>query len=260
MLQRTLIGGVLAVAIALAARRTRSLAASGALAAALLGTLAAAAGSAWAILLVVYFVSSSLLSHWGRVEKERRTASVVEKGGERDAAQVFANGGVFGFAALLMIVMPDARWLALGMGSLAASAADTWATEIGTLFGGTPRSITTFRRMPVGQSGGVSAVGTVAAVGAAAFVTLIAQLLGVLPEIRFAVLIGGVTGAVVDSLLGATLQSRRWCPRCDRATEREIHDCGTETRIRGGLRWLNNDVVNFLSTAAGGLLAAWMVR
>src|SRR5579884_3019402 len=179
MLARTLIGLVLAVVIALAARRARSLSSGGAVCAAAVGALSAAAGWSWAILLIAYFVASTLLSRWGRREKERRTASVVAKGGERDAIQVMANGGVFAAAALGMIAHPDARWLALGVGSLAASAADTWATEVGTLVGGVPRSITSFRRVAPGTSGGVSSWGTVAAVLGAIFVALIARLLGV---------------------------------------------------------------------------------
>ena len=62
-----------------------------------------------------------------------RTASIVAKGGERDAMQVLANGAMFAGAAFAMVLRPDTRWIALGAGALAASAADTWATEIGTL-------------------------------------------------------------------------------------------------------------------------------
>ena len=50
--------------------------------------------------------------------------------------QVLANGGVFALAALLGAVL-GSPWPAAGsraaLGALAASAADTWATEIGTL-------------------------------------------------------------------------------------------------------------------------------
>src|SRR5690242_14236230 len=130
MVLRALIGALVALAIALVARRTRSLSVSGAVAATVLGTAAAAAGWMWAALLIVYFVSSTALSHLGGLEKELRTSSVVDKGGERDAAQVAANGGPFAIGALLSLLQPDTRWLALGVGSLAASAADTWATEI----------------------------------------------------------------------------------------------------------------------------------
>jgi uncharacterized membrane protein len=90
---------------------------------------------------------------------------------------------------------------------------------------------------------------------------------GVLPH-RFslgqddtiAVVIGGVFGAFIDSILGATIQSRRWCETCCSETERDVHSCGTATTQRRGFGWLDNDVVNFLATLSGGLLAALLAR
>src|SRR3954464_8873352 len=96
---RAAVGLLAAIAIALAARRAGSLANSGAFAAVLVGTAAVAAGWSWGALLVLYFVSSSALSHAGGAEKERRTSGVVAKGGARDAVQVIANGGVFALCA-----------------------------------------------------------------------------------------------------------------------------------------------------------------
>src|ERR1043166_4141362 len=156
MIQRFLIGFLAAIIIALVARRTRSLSPSGAVAAVLVGTAAVAAGWSWGALLIIYFASSTALSHFGRAEKERRTSAIVETGGERDAVQVLANGLVFAIAAIGAAVSPHTMWTALGGGALAASAADTWSTEIGTLYGRAPRSILTARRVDPGMSGGVS--------------------------------------------------------------------------------------------------------
>ncbi|MGH7623453.1 MAG: DUF92 domain-containing protein [Gemmatimonadaceae bacterium] len=254
MISRALLGAALAVAIAIVARRARSLSASGAVAAAVVGALAVAAGWDWGILLITYFASSSALSRHGRIDKERRTAAIVAKGGERDAVQVTANGLVFALAALAFLVHADARWLALGAGSLAASAADSWATEIGTLYGGSPRSILTWRAVPPGTSGGVSTIGSLAAVAGALFVALIAGLIG-WRSIATAAFAGGVAGTLTDSVLGARLQGRRWCSACQRETERTTHDCGASTTPRSGLAWLDNDMVNLLSNAVGGLVA-----
>jgi uncharacterized membrane protein len=74
------------------------------------------------------------------------------------------------------------------------------------------------------------------------------------------IVIGGIVGSLADSLLGATVQSRRRCPTCDRATERRIHDCGTATRPDGGWEWLDNDAVNFASCLAGALAGGWAGR
>ena len=60
---------------------------------------------------------------------------------------------------------------------------------------------------------------------------------------------------MVDSILGATLQAMYYCPICEKETERGIHNCGTRARPIRGVAWFNNDVVNFIATLFGGLLA-----
>ena len=90
---------------------------SGAGAALLIGTVAIAAGWAWGALLVIYFVSSSLLSRVGARVKSQRSGSIVEKMGARDATQVFANGAVFAIAAALQLLEPSVLWLAAGAGA-----------------------------------------------------------------------------------------------------------------------------------------------
>lgn len=263
MIARVCAGFAIAALIAVIARRTRSLSPSGAAAALIVGTIAVAAGWLWGLVLILYFASSTALSRLGRAEKERRTASIVAKGGERDAVQVLANGLVFTLAALGMLMSPSTVWLALGAGSLAASAADTWATEIGTLYGKNPRSILTLRPVRPGTSGGVSLPGIFASIAGAAFIGTVVILTPSEArgkDLLFPVLIGGITGALIDSLLGATIQLRHWCDTCSSETERRIHDCGTETKRLRGLGWLDNDMVNLLSNAAGGLLAALLVR
>ena len=147
---------------------------------------------------------------------------------------------------------------ALAAGALAASASDTWATEIGILAGGTPRSILGFQAVQPGMSGGVTIAGTVAAFAGAGFIALVVWLLGWPARISVGAFVGGLAGSTLDSLLGATVQSRRWCPTCDRATERTVHDCGTPTQLGRGLAWFDNDVVNVLCGVAGGLLALVM--
>jgi uncharacterized protein (TIGR00297 family) len=260
VIARAFAGLLLAALVSFVARKARSLTIDGAIAAAVIGTVAVTAGWNWGALLIIYFASSTVLSRSGRSLKEQRTASIVAKGGERDAVQVLANGATFAGAAIAMVVRPDVRWIALGAGSLAAAAADTWATEIGTLYGGEPRSILTWRRVATGTSGGITPIGTLAAVSGAMFVAILAKLFGSTPAVARHVALGGVIGAMLDSLLGATVQARRWCGHCGRETERMTHDCGSATRPRRGLAWLDNDLVNFLSNAAGGLLAALLSR
>lgn len=268
MAARAAVGLLVAAIIATLARRAQSLSRGGAVAATLLGAVSAAAGYAWAILLIAYFVASTIVSRIGAAEKDRRTGAIVAKGGRRDARQVLANGGVFGVAAIGMLLDPSFGWTALAAGSLCSSACDTWATEIGTRFGGVPRSILSGKPVPAGTSGGVTVIGSLGALAGSLFVAAVALAVGWTRLTALSAALGGIVGGTVDSLLGATLQVRRWCDACDSATERIQHDCGAITRVAGGVPGLDNDMVNLFSVIVGGAFAtavfaaarAWMLR
>lgn len=259
LLTRGAAGLVLACVVAGGAHRSGALNPSGAAAAIVLGTLATAAGWTWAYLLVAYFIVTSALSRAGAAAKAARTGDVVAKGGRRDWRQVLANGGVFGAACGVWLAVPEHHIAAIAAGSLAAAAADSWATEIGTLVPGVPRSILTLERVPPGTSGGVSLAGTAAMIAGAVFIGGIVRLLGFPDTVAAAAAAGGVGGALVDSVLGAAVQARRWCSACGMATEQAQHRCGTPTVAAGGVQWLDNDGVNFACALSGGLLAALLV-
>jgi uncharacterized protein (TIGR00297 family) len=250
-----MIGGA---AVGFVSHRARSLTAGGSIAAALIGMAAVAAGWSWALLLILYFVSSTLLSRLGRQKKHERTTGVLEKPGPRDAQQVMANGFVFFYAAwsaAFGIGSPHV-WMAIGAGSLAASAADTWATEIGTLVGHPPRSILNGRPLRVGQSGGVSVAGSLASIAGAAFVAAVVAIAGWPGSLVLPVVLGGLAGSVADSFMGATVQQHRWCDACEQGTEMFIHRCGAVTRHVGGLTFIENDAVNLAATAVGAAVGA----
>jgi uncharacterized protein (TIGR00297 family) len=247
------IGGIAAAAVALVALRVRALDRGGAFAAFAVGTATfGTLGLPGSYVLLAFFVSSVALS---RVGKARKRAALVDvdKTGARDALQVFANGGVAALCAIAAAFV-DARFAAAFAGAFAAAAADTWATEVGTLVKQPPRSILTLRPIATGLSGGVTFAGTAAEIAGAAFIALVA-LAVVAPAACAAVFAGGVAGAVTDSLLGASLQSLRWCPQCDRATERDPHVCGSTTKPRRGFGWFGNDAVNLSATIVGAGIA-----
>lgn len=259
MLARAALGGVLSTLVALAALRARMLSTSGGIAAAVLGAISIAAGWSWGALPLALFLSASALSRLGAREKAERLGSIVEKGSTRDASQVLANGGVYAAAALGYLVAPSPIWHAVGAGALAASAADTWATEVGTLIGGSPISIISGERVPAGTSGGVTLIGTAAAAGGALFIGALAALANW--SVPFTVVaLGGVAGAMADSLLGATVQERRWCELCAKATERLVHTCGTTTRHAGGVVGFDNDAVNAVCSGVGALVTLLLSR
>ena len=228
----------------------------GALIAAALGSVAAVAGLDWMLLLLGFFLTSVLLGRLGREEKQRRSASVIQKQGPRDAAQVLANGGIFGLGAAAAVGGTSSGAVAaVALGGLAAAMADTWGTEIGMLSRTAPRSVLTWGPLQPGMSGGVSLLGLVATAGGALLLGLAALLLGWTAPVAIAATLGGITGAMADSLLGATLQHRRRSARTGRLTERVTDLDGTPTVHAGGLRWLDNDGVNFAATLIGAGMA-----
>lgn len=258
---RIIVGLLAAGVIALVSHRVRALSLSGAIAAMLMGTAAVAAGWSWAILLIAYFATSTVLSRAGRRRKTARTAGVVAKPGARDVWQVMSNGLPFTVAALLAVAgfEPVQMLIAAGAGSLAASAADTWATEIGTWVGQPPRSIITGRKLGVGESGGISAVGTAASIAGAGFIAAVAVALWRTP-LFLSLTAAGIAGSLADSLAGALLQRRSWCDACDVATEMRIHTCGAPTRHTGGVFFVENDLVNLGATIVGALTAILLIQ
>jgi len=256
---RALAGALVAGLAAVLARRTGGLTLGGEWAAFVTGTLVAAAGWQWVALLLAYYAASTLLTRFGRARKIGLTESVLPTAHERNALQVIANGGLFAVAVLAGELLGDLRLQLAGLGAFAAAAADTWATEAGILWGGAPRSIVSGRVLPVGVSGGVTVIGTAAAFIAAGLFAIAGDF--ILPQgisdvpVTDAILLAGIAGATLDSLVGATLQSKRWCEQCRTWTERRVHTCQYRTRHARGIRWMTNDAVNFLATVAGAAVA-----
>jgi uncharacterized protein (TIGR00297 family) len=194
---------------------------------------------------LVLFLLSFVATRLGREKKER--LGTAEKRQGRNASQVAANLGVAALVCceLTQAGLRNADWLsrlagppgfllAIGLAALAEAAADTVSSEVGQVFGGQPRMMTTLRKVEPGTDGAISMIGTLAGVAAAAIVALAGTLALACNWTFFAVsCAGGVFGLFFDSLLGTTLERRGW---------------------------LNNDMVNFLSTASAtafalGLLA-----
>lgn len=264
MLLDLVIAFFLALAIVVLFTWRGSLSRSGAAGALVVGTLIFGLGGwVWGILLALFFITSSLLSHFKEDEK-KAAAEKFDKGHRRDIGQVMANGALGSVIAILSALAPSDLWFPIFIGIMGTVTADTWATELGTLARRPPRLITTGRPVEVGTSGGVSPLGTLVSLAGGAIIGLAAALLSQETQPGAAVLagaIGGLVGSLFDSLLGATVQQIYYCDVCQKDTERKIHKCGTETRPLRGWSWLNNDLVNLLASFVGGLTAAaiWFI-
>jgi uncharacterized protein (TIGR00297 family) len=258
------LGFVLSIVIGGIAFARRSLSESGWLGAILVGTLTFGFGGwPWGLTLIVFFVSSSILSHYKESIKERRAAEKFAKGGRRDFFQTIANGGLGALCAVAYALgnQPPAL-LAAFVGLMATVTADTWATELGVLSPRQPRLITTRQPVPPGTSGGVTLMGTTAAAAGGLLIGITMFLFSwlALPSAPLpwwmivAGLLGGLGGALFDSLLGATVQAIYVYPD-GRETERRIARDGTPNRFLRGWRWMDNDLVNLISSIGGAVIA-----
>ncbi|NUN11935.1 DUF92 domain-containing protein, partial [Candidatus Micrarchaeota archaeon] len=221
-----LVGLIVALAIAIYAFKRHELSEGGTMAALFVGlTIFVLGGWSWFLILIVFFVTSSLFTKYKK-EKKKAVNEVFEKGGTRDFWQVFANGFLPVLFASLYFLNPERAEFFVGfVAAIATVTADTWATEIGVFFKN-PRSLFTFKKVPAGTSGAVSWQGLLVAFGGALLIGLVAvlfngfnnSLLDDLPGFiasqfvggkKFILFIGiaGFIGALADSLIGATIQA-----------------------------------------------------
>lgn len=267
------IGFFLAAIIGLAGWKLQALTRSGTLGATFIGGLVFGfGGPTWALILIAFFVGSSLISRIGS-RRKARAAATFEKAGPRDFAQTMANGGIAALMALIVGFVGHHASLypyctLAYLGALAAATADTWATELGMLSRQRPRLITSGQPVQTGISGGVTLLGLLGSMGGglflgiSAFVFIQAASLATTGQwflsdsfLLIILPIAGLIGSLTDSVLGATLQRLYYCEQCQTPTEQAIHSCGHSARLLHGVSWMNNDSINFLATCAGAIIA-----
>ncbi len=214
-------------------------------------------GWTWALPIVVFFISSSLLSFFKSGYK-KRFKEQFSKTSRRDGHQVFANGGVALLVAFIYYLYPQPNLYFIYLAALAAANADTWGTELGVLSPGRPRLISTMEKVEKGRSGAVSLIGFLAsflgslAVVAAGYLLLPLQNLSLF---YLAALISGFFSSLADSIIGASLQAQF---RNKNGLLTEKDEQGSLALV-SGWRWMNNDWVNFLSISLASLFCGLLI-
>jgi len=141
---------------------------------------------------------------------------------------VFAYSGRYGHILFMRLL-----WLPM-LAALTEATADTVSSEIGQAFGGRPFMLTTLRRVPPGNDGAITLVGTLAGIAGAAIIAAVgAPAMGMSARECLVAFVAGVLGLFFDSLLGATMERRGW---------------------------LGNDLVNFSSTAFAAVVSLAAIR
>jgi len=260
-LEQFLVGFALALIFAAVSYSFRFLSSSGSVGTFILATIIFGLGGwQWTVPILAFFILSSVLSKFG---KRRKAAFqlMFEKTDTRDAGQVAANGGVAGIIMLCWYFFPENNmWYFVYLASLAAVTADTWGTELGLLAKNSPRSIITLKKVETGTSGAVSFAGIAGGALGAFFIAVSGSFwmtgVAVLPMFIM-IIASGVSGSLVDSLLGATVQAKYRCGVCGKVTERPIH-CQSPASLIGGVRWMDNDLVNWVCAVGGSLIFVFL--
>jgi uncharacterized protein (TIGR00297 family) len=175
----------------------------------------------WLILLLIFLVTAFVATRY-KYSLKSELGAAEAKGGTRGFASVLANGWVPMVVALLSFGNP---WIStfpkdiaavLYLTAISAAASDTIASELGVLSSRT-YMITTGKPCKPGTNGGVSALGTGAALGAAVYTSAVGwavlllfsgQLAGFPLWFILLPVAMGFLGCQMDSVLGATLENR----------------------------------------------------
>jgi len=184
------------------------------------------------VVVVFYFIVGSVLTFIGMAEKEAEGIA-EERSGVRGAGNVWSSALTATICAIATLFCASAITEVLILAYVASfctKLSDTTASEVGKAYGKRTFLITTLKPVPRGTEGAVSLEGTVAGAIASIVLALIAWGIGMISWLGIIwCAIAAFIATTVESLIGATLESR--------------------------FTWLTNDLVNFINTAIGAIVA-----
>lgn len=189
----------------------------------------------WAV--VLYLALGSLVTRIGFRRKQEQGLAEA-RGGRRGPENVWGSAAT-GAALAVLCVLPASPVPLLKIGfaaSFSAKLADTFGSEIGKRWGRHTVLITSLRPVAPGTEGAVSLEGTAASLVGSALMALVMLQLGLLrdPAAWLLVTLVGLLATLVESLIGAALQSR-W-------------------------HWLSNELVNAVQTLLAAVAAMLLAQ
>jgi uncharacterized protein (TIGR00297 family) len=192
----------------------------------------------WQGYLVVtfYFLVGSAVTRIGMEQKE--AVGIAEKrSGARGPENVWGSALTGALCALgtLFVAPPYRSLLLLGyVASFSTKLSDTCGSEVGKAYGKRTFLITTLQPVARGTEGAVSLEGTLAGVVGSIAIALVGWGVGLisLTDVFFCA-IAAFLATNIESVLGATVQSK--------------------------FDWLTNEVVNFINTLIGAVVAVLLV-
>jgi uncharacterized protein (TIGR00297 family) len=255
------------IALSIAIHVSHSLTVSGLLASIAIGVIILFLGD-WGcfIIMLMFLVLGVVFTKYRHREKAPGTLA-QEKGGVRTWVNVLANGVPATIPIVIEAFYGMEAFPVFFLAAVCSAAADTLSTEIGLLSRSKPRLITDLRRkVERGLSGGVTPLGTAAGLMGSASISLaaLATCLTGVPSVLLKVndfyrlalagSVGGFTGMLVDSLLGATVQGI-YVSKANGMLYEDPRKCNGECVLIKGFKHFGNNTVNFLSCLLAGLLS-----
>ena len=297
---RWLVAITLSLVISVRGMRRNSLDFSGGMLSIVIGLLLTITNAAFFSSMIAFYLSSSALTKWKSAEKKKIEEDFKEgmiallnylivasnfllpTGGQRNWVQVWCNGGIGSVCALFYLYnsgigerpinltgpeMDAATLYSLGyVASISCSCGDTWASEVGSAVGGSPRLITTLKSVPRGTNGGVTMIGLACSLTGGLFIGIsyyISLLLfsatdSCTPQWSIVIIAGiaGLLGSLIDSLLGATVQYSGYSEEIKKV----VGAPGADVKHISGCNIIGNHAVNFFSALLTGMVVLYIAQ
>lgn len=185
-------------------------------------------------LVCLYFIIGSWATKV-KMDVKIQEGTAEAKGGRRGVGSVLGSGlaGIV-CACLVLFAQPSVQQITLlkvgFVASFCSKLSDTVSSEIGKAYGKSTYLATTFKPVPRGTEGAVSAEGTLAGVAASLFLGTVALLAGFI-DIKgiCSVIVASFAANYVESVIGAVFQD--------------------------SVSWLTNDVVNMIQICLASVFA-----